>query len=257
MKRYFGTHVKAVNDDGSVRFRLTEKKIDRYGEVVLPKGAVLKNYKKNPIVLWAHNFGKTQVPIGRVRMDSVEITNDFFDADIEFDDEGEDDFAKMIADKVKNGFINAGSIGFRAIDISKEPVVEGQTSVTHKKWELLEFSIVPIPALASSLAKREWAEFADKCKEFNHPIDSVVDDYFTYENKSAENTREFLESRLEGMAEWIETLENKINSIKDLLNTDTIDKVDLLQIRGIAKIKIQEISRDIKLSSIITDLKNL
>ena len=40
-KQFIHSHVKEVNEDGSVRFRLTEKKVDRTGEVVIPQGVNL------------------------------------------------------------------------------------------------------------------------------------------------------------------------------------------------------------------------
>lgn len=164
--KYIPSKVKAINEDGSVKFRLTEKSIDRHGEVVMPKGGKLQNYIKNPVVLFGHGFEKQgMMPVGRIDPESIEQTADYIDANVIFDDEGTDDFAMLVADKVRNGFLNAGSIGFRAIETSKEPVLDGQVGLTHKKWELMEFSIVPIPALPSATARREFNDFVVKCSE--------------------------------------------------------------------------------------------
>lgn len=184
MKKQFLTSVKEPAKEGPVRFRLTELAVDRIGEVVKPKGAVLKEYKKNPIVLFAHGFD-TRVPIGKIDIGSIEITDKYFDADVIFDEDGKDDFSILIADKVRNGFLKGGSIGFRPITISKEPVLDGQTGVTHEKWELLEFSVVPIGALPGAGVKHEWNEFAAQCKELGHEIDEDWLKEYLQEEKDA------------------------------------------------------------------------
>tara|TARA_Y100000310_G_scaffold270609_1_gene284584 strand:+ start:1806 stop:2690 length:885 start_codon:yes stop_codon:yes gene_type:complete len=181
-KVYSPSKVKAINDDGSVRFRLTEKKLDRHGEVVMPDGGDLKNFMKNPVVLFGHGFDKDQgmMPIGKINSDTIKITDKSIDADVIFDDEGSDGFAKLVAEKVRNGFLNAGSIGFKPIEVSEEPVLRDQTGMTHTKWELMEFSIVPIPALPSATARREFDELCSKAHQCGLEIDD--DFYFAIDN---------------------------------------------------------------------------
>lgn len=230
--------VKEVKEDGNVRFRLTAKEIDRFGEVVMPKGGDLKNYKKNPVVLWAHNFDMAQpmVPIGKLDISSIEVTDDYLDADIIFDDD--DPFAKMIGDKVRNGFLSAGSIGFRTIEVSNEPVLPKQPSVTITKWELMEFSIVPVPALPSALAQREWRDLQTTCEELGHPIKKHwVDEYFT---KAHDPTTETITLTYEAIKdlkrmvvserEELELKAGKVLSAKNIiLIENAISKIDSLK----------------------------
>lgn len=159
MEHYKATYMKEAKDNGAIRFRLTSKVVDRDGEVVLPKGAVLKNFKKNPAVRFMHGWTIPDIPNpGKIDIGSIEIEEDFFDADVILDEEN-DPFAKLLASKYRNGFMNAGSIGFIPIAVSKEPVVEGQKGVTFTKWELLEYSLVSIPSNPDSLQTDEWKEF--------------------------------------------------------------------------------------------------
>ena len=88
-KQFTQSTVKAVKEDGTVRFRLTEKKVDRTGEVVMPEGVDLANFKGNPIVLFGHG-AQTQVPIGKVDLDTMKITKSHIDADVIFHDDGTD-----------------------------------------------------------------------------------------------------------------------------------------------------------------------
>ncbi len=153
---------KAVNDDGSVRFRFTERKIDRYGDVVIPDGVMLDNYKNNPIALWSHGY-EGKMPIGKTDMNSMEITKDYIEANIIFDESSGDEFSKIVANKVRSGFLNACSVGFRGVTVSEEPEIEGQTGYTFLKWELFEISVCAIPALPSALVTNEFAEYRSLC----------------------------------------------------------------------------------------------
>ena len=160
--------VKEAKENDRARFRLTNYQVDRHGEVVIPDGIILKEYKQNPVVLFGHGF-REDVPIGKIDISSFKITKNYVDADILFD--MEDEFAVKIAGKVKNGFLNTGSIGFRPKVIDNEPVLPKQTGVTIKEWELFEFSVVPIPSNVGATALREWK---DELKEIAPDLDDSI-----------------------------------------------------------------------------------
>lgn len=109
---------------------------DRDGDIVVPTGGDFRSYRKNPVVLWGHDH--SAIPIGRC-MDlqadtrAIKATFTWLQGD-------------PFADRVKNAFdqniVNAASIGFRPIN--SEP--NGLGGLRFTQWELLEFSLVPIPA---------------------------------------------------------------------------------------------------------------
>ena len=45
----------------------------------------------------------------------------------------------------------------------------------------MEFSIVPIPALPTAIARREWDDFTTQCKEFGHPVEEAEEPSTTVE----------------------------------------------------------------------------
>lgn len=118
---------------------------DRYGDIIDQKGWVLDNYKKNPVVLLNHD--SNQLPIGK---GNVYIRNDQLTIDVEFD--SEDPRAKEVERKAKKGFMNAVSVGFRPLESKSRSELPtdhkyyGQRGMYYSKAELLEVSIVTIPA---------------------------------------------------------------------------------------------------------------
>lgn len=118
---------------------------DRYGDIIDQKGWILENYKKNPVVLLNHD--SNQLPIGK---GNVYLRDDKLVIDVEFD--SEDERAKEVERKAKKGFMNAVSVGFRPLEsksrseLPEDNEYYGQRGMYYSKAELLEVSIVTIPA---------------------------------------------------------------------------------------------------------------
>lgn len=161
MKYAVAGRVKQVNDDGSIRFHLITDGLDRDSEVLLPRGAQLDNYTTNPVWLWAHNY--RQPSIGKALPDSFEITDTYFALDVVFD-ESNDEFAKLIAEKHRNGFLNASSVGFIPQGWDETPHQEGQRGYTFTKYDVMEGSSVPVPANPGALQQLDASEWYDWVK---------------------------------------------------------------------------------------------
>ena len=120
---------------------ITTKVVDRFGDKIYPEGMDDSDYRKNPVVLFAHDA--RELTIGKniwLKKDKkgVLAKTQFADTQI-----GKDLFRLN-----QNGFLNAWSIGF----IIPEGGSEYTDKVNHiKKWNLLEYSNVPLPANPESL----------------------------------------------------------------------------------------------------------
>ena len=172
IKKYINAEIKSVDkEEGSFEVVASSGKIDRLGDTISPKGWYLKNYKKNPVILWSHStggFGSTAIPpVGKA--DKVWIDNDkelkikghFADTPL----------AKELKTLVEGGFLNAVSVGFLPlveekkgdIDIegkmyrraTDEEIQKGMYDSEYgekfTKQELLEVSWVSVPALPQAL----------------------------------------------------------------------------------------------------------
>ncbi len=118
--------------------------LSRDGVSVDIDGMDFSNYRKNPVVLFAHDYrGTTEssgLPIGRTV--SLERTSDGrIRADFEF--LSGDPFADRVRNAWNRGFLRGASIGWRAIE--SRPSGRGR-SLRVVKSELIEWSIVAVPA---------------------------------------------------------------------------------------------------------------
>jgi hypothetical protein len=136
-------------------FVLSDESLNSYGFWLPLSGAVLDQFKKNPLMLWMHNraWRGTQdevLPIGR--WDNIRIEGKKLLADAVFDEN--DDFAAKIGDKVDNDFIRMASCGIKVIETSSDPkwLKPGQTHETPTKWVLREGSICDIGSNDNALS---------------------------------------------------------------------------------------------------------
>ncbi len=118
--------------------------LSRDGVSVDIDGMDFSNYRKNPVVLFAHDYsGRTEssgLPIGRTLR--LERTPDGrIRADFEF--LSGDQFADRVRNAWNRGFLRGASIGWRAIEARPSRLGKGVRIV---KSELIEWSIVAVPA---------------------------------------------------------------------------------------------------------------
>ena len=131
--------------------------VDRYGDIIDQNGWMLDNYRSNPIILFNHDA--TQLSIGR---GDVEVIDGNLMIDITFDTK--DPRAAEIGRKVKDGFLNAVSVGFNAMEqvhrdeLPADHFAYGQKGMYFPKAELLEVSIVTIPANQEAVSSKEYKQ---------------------------------------------------------------------------------------------------
>lgn len=145
MKRKFFAGVVAAAEDGltdrQIRVIVSEPMLDRVKEIMVPEGVQLDNYRRNPIVLADHDQTK---PIGNA---DPEVKNGRLEAVITFAPSGIAAKADEYCGLAKAGVLNTVSIGFQPLEA--EPIKGGGTRIT--KWELLEISVVAVPALPGAV----------------------------------------------------------------------------------------------------------
>jgi len=118
--------------------------LDRDSDILTASGANLSDYEKNPVVLYAHNY--MELPVAKAIEIQV-IDGIGLRARFQFPERGVSEKADTVHKLWAGGFLNATSVGFQPKQV--EPLGNGGTRF--KEWDLLEFSIVPVPANAGAL----------------------------------------------------------------------------------------------------------
>lgn len=141
---------------------------DRDDEVIRMNGWQLKNYRKNPVFMWAHDYASP--PIGKARM--VKTDESGLQFQIEFADSETYSFADTIYRLYKGGFLKATSVGFIPLEWEDGQGDDKSPRRTYKKQELLELSAVPVPANPEALisAQTEGVITAKEFRAFNAAI---------------------------------------------------------------------------------------
>jgi hypothetical protein len=126
---------------------ISNSKLNDRGTRVLTSGIDIKQYQRNPVLLWQHSrpYRGTKdevLPIGKI--DNLRIDGDSLIGTPVFD-EG-DEFAKQIKAKWDAGFLKMVSAGIDIIETSEDItlMVPGQRRATITKSKLYEVSIVDI-----------------------------------------------------------------------------------------------------------------
>lgn len=137
--------VMAKGESGG-RILITTGSADRDRDRVSPTGAILDNYLKNPVVMWGHSYSNPADVIGRAT--NLEVSETGIVADFELRPAANDfDPQNVVRLLWDGGWVRTASIGFQPV--AAQPNDLG--GLDYKTWELLEFSLVPIPANQDAL----------------------------------------------------------------------------------------------------------
>ena len=143
--------------DRRITYLVSDETPDRVGDIIKVKGWDLSQYKKNPVILWAHD-GSSVPPIGRannVRRRYAPAPR--LTADVEFAPKEAYEFADTIYQLAHRGFIRATSVGFlpkETMEVDqkdREKMGLGAYGQVFTRAELMEISVVAVPANPAAL----------------------------------------------------------------------------------------------------------
>lgn len=142
-------------EDRVVSFVFSDNSVDSYGDTIDARGWDLKAFEANPIALFGHDATKPENVVGKAR--NVRIQGNRLVGDIEFAAVGVNPVAETVFQMVKNGYLNAVSVGFEPVEwvAAKDKARPGGIDFTKQK--LREISIVPIPANENALVQARAA----------------------------------------------------------------------------------------------------
>ncbi len=139
--------------------KLTTDSVDRDGEVLIPQGMVSKDFEKNPVLFYNHEYDQ---PIGKVTnikrtKDAVMGTLTFAQRPAEYVGEF---FPSFIEALVRQGIVKGVSVGFvpepsgaRSATKADKMRFGDRIKRVFNRWKLLEVSIAPLPANQDALVQ--------------------------------------------------------------------------------------------------------
>lgn len=200
-KTFFKGLVSEVKENGIVSVAVaTDASIDRDGEIVDPKGLDTQNFERNPVLLWAHDY--RQEPIGKVLEIRKEGDRVLFQPQLAIDISPR---AKMYFEMIKAGILSAFSIGFIPKEWSDRDNGSGGKNRVFTKSELLEISLVPVPANPNALVlARSFASKMEGSAEEKETAESIVKEIEAEAQKAIE--KEMIGATIEKAIEPIRTM---------------------------------------------------
>lgn len=137
----------------SVEFVASDESIDSYGTIIPVKNWVLDRFNGNGIIGYQHNLYWSSDPDNVIGKGTAWVEDGKLMVRIEFEPKEINELAEKIYQKVLFGSINGVSVGFSELDERETKEIDGQVVYVFGRCELLEISVVNIPANANALKR--------------------------------------------------------------------------------------------------------
>ena len=141
-KLYTTAYIEDIEENGQTTklFVASDETVDRQGEIISVDGWQLDNFKQNPVLLWGHDQNKPTV--GRAKRIGYKTISGNKKLTFEPEFHRKDEFSRLIADLVDEGWVKTTSVGFLPKEMEDNK---------YTKQELLEISFVNVPANPNAL----------------------------------------------------------------------------------------------------------
>ena len=196
-KEYIADDIKIHSDKSRrITFAVSTEDVDRDRDIIMADGWKLKAFKKNPVVLWAHSY--RELPIAKsvkigIQDKKLVSTADFVPEDIY-------SFAETVFQMIKMGILNSASVGFRPL---KHIFNEERRGIDILSAELLEWSVVPVPANSEALVQFRSAASPEIVQSYVDWCEKFLDEH--YKDNGIWIPRKQVESVFKLLSEKIET----------------------------------------------------
>ena len=133
---------------GALTFVASTGEVDRHGDIVSPDGWRLDEYRRNPVLLWAHDYRQPAIGLS----EAVWSDGRALLARMQF---APTEFAQEVAGLYRQGFQRGVSVGFRPVRFEERRDARSGAflGIRFLEQELLEISAVPVPANSHALLR--------------------------------------------------------------------------------------------------------
>lgn len=261
VRKQYSSEVKAPQEKDSnsriLKFTISTDAVDRDRDTINPKGFNLDAFRKSPTVLFAHD--NSRPPVARAL--DIDVEDNKLKATAEFMDNNIDTsgFSDMIFRMLKGGFLNATSVGFIPVEFEFAPEDDTKRAggVDYKSVELLEFSVVPVPANPEALiearskgidthplegwfeeALDNWMDFKDMLLVPRKSVEELYKVTKTTKKTPAQTFTLTPEQRKELLEKNLENIRKQnLKQTVDTATEDSVTEQDKLEIESVDKIE--------------------
>jgi len=239
--KLFTSKSVSVNEkERTAQFIISDDQPDRMDEIV-EQSWDTENYKNNPIVLWGHNPSEPENVLGTSLGLETEKDKDVTrtKSTVKFSEEGLNPKADMVFNQIKAGILRTVSVGF----IPKTFKTNEDKKDILADNELLEFSIVPIPAnpravmLAykdGTISRKDARFMIDSMNKEAQLLQEELDSDKNKEEEQERNTKTMSDEDIQKVAEAISTAFNeafapvieKLDAIADKVGAEDNEDTD-------------------------------
>jgi HK97 family phage major capsid protein/HK97 family phage prohead protease len=205
-----------ADSGGGMTFVLSDATPDRYGDIILADGWELNNFNKNPIALFGH---RSDFPVGKWK--NVRVSGTALLGDLELAPKGTSDRIDEIRKLIEADILRAVSVGFRPLE--SKPISNNSNGEIYTKQELVECSVVSVPANPNALAVAKglgisrdtmdviFAKHGNEVTITERAMKTINGKHALDQNSSGKK------KPMSGLAKRIETAQTRIVELRDQL----------------------------------------
>jgi len=206
---------------GGLEFVLSDETPDRMSDVIMSDGWDLTNFKRNPIALFGH---RSDFPIGKWR--GLRVENKQLRGFLDLAPAGTSERIDEIRKLIEADILQATSVGFRPIESKPRP--ETDWGLFYTKAELVETSVVAVPANPNALAVAKSLNISSATLDFvfagkGRRDRAVRRGFHGGQAESKPTIRKG--TTMTSFAQRITACEQRLNALRDQLQ-DHYDKLD-------------------------------
>lgn len=153
IRKAYDARTDLVDGAREIIATITTRTVDRDGDVVLAKGLDLTNFRKNPVVMFAHKYD--ELPVGKALWIKPTADGSGLVAKVQF---AKHQFAEDIYQCYHDGILSGFSVGIIRPESGRPSAAEKATmpdlakaQSVIRRGELVEFSVAPIPVNPDAL----------------------------------------------------------------------------------------------------------
>lgn len=226
-------HKITAGGNEGLEFVLSDETVDRYGDIIEAAGWTLTNFKKNPIALFGH---RSDFPIGTWA--DLKVKDNKLIGRLVLAAKGTSARIDELIGLIEQGVLRAVSVGFRPIDSDPIDPKQPWGAQRYKKQELLETSVVAVPANPAALALARSMNISDEIMSlaFGEQANAKRRDLTATGKQAVTTSKSSRMTTMKPLAQRIEDAQTELTAKKDklaeLTGADEIDNDAIVEVTG-------------------------